>query len=62
MNIKTEIQITPDEIIELIKEKYNVDGEFTFIINEEVFKSGYNDVGICYSTRNIFNGVKIMTN
>lgn len=60
MEIKTEIKISKEELVELIKEKYQIDGEISFIIKEDRFKCGVNDEGNVYSTRHIFDGVKII--
>jgi len=43
MDIKTEIKISKEELIDLIKEKYQIDGDISFLIKEERCKCGYND-------------------
>jgi len=59
MEVKTEIKLNKEELIELIKEKYQIEGDIEFLIEEETYKCGYNDEGNVYSTRYKFNGVKI---
>lgn len=59
MEVKTEIVISKEELTNLIKEHYQVDGDVNFIINEETYRCGYNNEGNVYSTRHIFSGVKI---
>jgi hypothetical protein len=61
MEIKTEIKINREELIELIKNNYKVDGDVEFIIKEDVYKSGYTDEGQQYSKRYIFDSVKVTT-
>ena len=56
MEIKTIVNISKDEIIELIKEKYKIEGDFNFIIREITKMAG--DVPV---TRKIFDGVEITT-
>ena len=46
MEIKTEIKLSKEELIELIKEKYQLEGDIEFIIEEETYKCGYNDESI----------------
>jgi len=60
MEIKTDVKISKEELVEIIKEKYQIDGEISFIIKEDTFKCGVNDEGNIYSKRYIFDGVKII--
>jgi hypothetical protein len=60
MEIKTEIKISKEELSNLIKEHYQIDGDINFIIEEEMYRCGYGDEGNIYSTRHIFGGVKII--
>lgn len=62
MEIKTEIKINREELVELIKKNYKVDGGIEFIIKEEVYKTGYSDEGQQYSKRHLFDSVKITIN
>jgi hypothetical protein len=59
MEIKTEIKISEEELTNLIKEHYQIDGNIHFIIKEESYRSAYIYEGDVYSTRYVFDGVKI---
>lgn len=61
MQIKTEIVLTKEELVELIKEKYSIDGDIKFIIKEESHKAGMTDGVQHHGTRYVFDGVKITT-
>ena len=60
MEIKTEIKISKEELSNLIKEHYQIDGNINFIIEEESYKSGWTDGVQHYKTRYVFGGVKII--
>ena len=55
MEIKTEIKISEEEIICLIKEKYQIDGDISFIF-ENTYETGYDGVQQ-YLTRKVFKGI-----
>jgi hypothetical protein len=60
MEIGANIKISKEELTNLIKEIYQIDGDINFIIKEETYRCGYNDEGNVYSTRHIFDGIKII--
>lgn len=60
MEIKTEIKISKEELSNLIKEHYQIDGDINFIIEEESYKSVWIDGVQNYRTRYVFGGVKII--
>lgn len=57
MELKTDVTISKEELIEMIKEKYQIDGDFEFIINERSRMRG--DFLVA---ENYFDGVKIKKN
>lgn len=60
MEIKTEIKISKEELSNLIKEHYQIDGDINFIIEEESYKSVWINGVQNYRTRYVFGGVKII--
>ena len=57
MEITTQIKLTKEDIVELIKEKY--DGDINFIFEDETYKCGWTDGVQHYETRKVFKGVVI---
>ena len=60
MEIKTEIKISKEELSNLIKEHYQIDGDINFIIEGESYKTEWIDGVQNYRTRYVFGGVKII--
>jgi len=58
--METEIKISKEELTNLIKEHYQIDGDISFIVEEETYRSGCGLLDNIYSTRHIFVGVKII--
>ncbi len=57
MEITTQIKLSKEDIVELIKEKY--DGDITFIFDEERYECGWTDGVQHYRKRTVFSGVLI---
>ena len=56
MEIKTEVKISKEELTDLIKEHYQIEGDIEFIIGKETYTQGYNDEGVIFKTKNVFDG------
>jgi hypothetical protein len=57
MEITTQIKLSKEDIVELIKEKY--DGDIRFIFEEETYKCGMTDGVQHYGTKTVFGGILI---
>lgn len=69
MRIKTEIDINKEELTNLLKEHFKIDGDVKYIIEEEEYpvspwlpKVGMTDSVQHYSSRYVFSGVEITSN